>query len=44
MIEKKGKELATIKVFLNTGIIAALIGIGFFVSTVIFGILILIIK
>ena len=32
----KGKELATISVYLNTGIIAVLFGLGFIVSTVVF--------
>ena len=35
----EGKELATVKVYLNTGIIA-----GFVASTLIFGVLILVLK
>ena len=44
MANKEGKELATVKVYLNTGIIAGLIGVGFVVSTLIFGVLILVLK
>ena len=33
MTKKEGKELATVKVYLNTGIIAGLIGVGFIAST-----------
>jgi len=29
MAKKEGKELATVKVYLNTGIIAGLVGVGF---------------
>ena len=36
MSKKEGKELATVKVYLNTGIIAGLIGVGFIASTLIF--------
>ena len=42
MAKKEGKELATVKVYLNTGIIAGLVGVGFFAYTVIFGVLILV--
>ena len=44
MTKKEGKELATVKVYLNTGIIAALVGVGFVTSTLIFGVLILVLK
>ena len=44
MANKEGKELATVKVYLNTGIIAGLIGVGFVASTLIFGVLILVLK
>ena len=44
MAKKEVKELATVKVYLNTGIIAGLIGVGLVVSTLIFGVLILILK
>ena len=37
MTKKEGKELATVKVYLNTGIIAGLIGVGFIASTLVFG-------
>ena len=40
MAKKEGKELATVKVYLNTGIIAGLVGVGFVASTLIFGVLI----
>ena len=33
MAKKEGKELATVKVYLNTGIIAGLVGVGFVAST-----------
>ena len=42
--KKEGKELATVKVYLNTGIIAGLVGVGFVASTLIFGVLILVLK
>ena len=44
MAKKEGKELATVKVYLNTGIIAGLVGVGFVTSTLIFGVLIMILK
>ena len=44
MAKKEGKELATVKVYLNTGIIAVLVGVGFVASTLIFGVLILVLK
>ena len=44
MAIKEGKELATVKVYLNTGIIAGLVGIGFVASTLIFGVLLLVLK
>jgi len=40
----EGKELATVKFYLNTGIIAGLVGVGFVASTLIFGVLILVLK
>jgi len=44
MSKKEGKELATVKVYLNTGIIAGLIGVGFIASTLVFGVLLLVLK
>ncbi len=44
MSEKKGKELATVSVFLNTGIVAGLFGIGFVVASLIFGVVILLVR
>ena len=44
MSKKEGKELATVKVYLNTGIIIGLVGVGFVASTLIFGVLILVLK
>ena len=44
MAKKEGKELATVKVYLNTGIIAVLVGVGFIASTLIFGVLVLVLK
>ena len=44
MAKKEGKELATVKVFLNTGIIAGLIGIGFIASTLLFGVFLLVLR
>ena len=44
MNKKEVKELATVKVYLNTGIIGGLIGIGFVASTLIFGVLLLVLK
>jgi len=44
MTKKDRRELATVKVYLNTGIIAALFGSGFIISTLIFGVLIIILK
>ena len=44
MAKKECKELATVKVYLNTGIIAGLIGVGFVASTLIFKVLILVLK
>ena len=34
--EKKGNELATISVYLNTPIVAVLLGVGFIVGSVLF--------
>ena len=44
MTKKEGKELATVKVYLNAGIIAGLISVGFVASTLVFGVLFLILK
>jgi len=44
MTKKEGKELATVKVYLNTRIIAGLIGVGFIASTLVFGVLLLVLK
>ena len=44
MDKKEGKELATVKVYLNSGIIAVLIGVGFVASTLIFGVLLLVLQ
>ena len=44
MAENKGNERATVKVFLNTGIVTVLIGVGFIASTLIFGALLLVIR
>ncbi len=44
MTKKEGKEIVTVKVYLNTGIIAGLIGVGFIASTLIFGVLLLVLK
>ena len=41
MTKKEGNELATVKVYLNTSIIATLLGLGFLASTLIFGVLML---
>jgi len=40
----EGKELEKVKVYLNTGIIAGLVGVGFVASTLICGVLILVLK
>ena len=44
MAKKEGEELATVKAYLNTGIIAVLIGVEFDASTLIFGVLVLVLK
>ena len=44
MTKKDSKELATVKVYLNTGVIAGLVAVGFVSSTLIFGVLLLILK
>ncbi|KGG11894.1 MULTISPECIES: hypothetical protein [Prochlorococcus] len=44
MAEQKGKELATVSVFLNTGIVAVLVGIGFISAALVFGVLTLVIR
>tara|TARA_Y100001968_G_scaffold328889_1_gene376969 strand:- start:697 stop:831 length:135 start_codon:yes stop_codon:yes gene_type:complete len=35
--EKKGNELATISVYLNTGIVAVIFAVGFLASSLVFG-------
>ena len=44
MAKKDGNELATVKVYLNTAIIAGLISVGFIASTLVFGVLLLVLK
>ena len=44
MTKKEGNELATVKIYLNTAIIAGLISVGFIASTLVFGVLILVLK
>ena len=44
MAKKEGNELATVKVYLNTSIIAFLLGVGFLASTLIFGVLFIALK
>ena len=44
MANEKGKELATVSVYLNTGIVAALFGIGFIAAALIFGLITLIVR
>ena len=44
MADKKGKELATVSVYLNTGIVAALFGIGFVAAALIFGLITLVVR
>ena len=44
MSKKEGKELATVKVFLNTTIIGGLVGIGFIAASMLFGVLFLVLK
>ena len=44
MSDKKGKELATVSVYLNTGIVAGLFGVGFVVASLVFGLVILIVR
>ncbi|KGG16183.1 hypothetical protein EV06_0211 [Prochlorococcus sp. MIT 0602] len=44
MSDNKGKELATVSVYLNTGIVAGLFGIGFVVAALVFGVLTLVIR
>ena len=36
MAEKKGNELASISVYLNTPIVAVLLGVGFIVGSILF--------
>jgi len=44
MAEKTGKELATVSVYLNTGIVAALVALGFVGAALVFGVLTLVIR
>ena len=44
MAKKEANELATVKVYLNTTIIATLLGVGFLTSTLIFGVLLIALK
>ena len=44
MAKKEGNELATVKGYLNTSIIATLLGVGFLSSTLIFGVLLIALK
>ena len=44
MAKKEGNALATVKVYLNTSIIAALLGVGFLASTLIFGVIMIALK
>ena len=44
MSEKKGQELAAVSVYLNTGIVAALFGVGFIAAALIFGVVTLIVR
>ena len=44
MAKKEGNELATVKVYLNNSIIATLLGVGFLASTLIFGVLFIVLK
>ena len=41
MAKKEGNELVTVKVYLNTTIIATLLGVGFLASRLIFSLLII---
>ena len=44
MAKKEVNELATVKVYLNTSIIATLLGVGFLAATLIFGVLLIALK
>ncbi len=44
MANNNGKELATISVYLNTGIVTAIFAIGFVVAALLFGVTTFIIK
>lgn len=44
MTEAKGNQLATISVYLNTPIIAVLIGVGFIVGSILFAGILLIAR
>ncbi len=44
MSDQKGKELATVSVYLNTGIVAALFGVGFVAAALVFGLITLVVR
>ena len=44
MSEKKGQELAAVSVYLNTGIVAGLFGIGFIIAALLFGVITLVVR
>ena len=44
MAEKKGQELATVSVYLNTGIVAGIFAVGFLVAAVLFAAITLIAR
>tara|TARA_Y100001970_G_scaffold294164_1_gene447835 strand:- start:14482 stop:14616 length:135 start_codon:yes stop_codon:yes gene_type:complete len=44
MSDTSKKALATVKVYLNSSIIFSLIGLGFIASTLIFGVVLIVIK
>ncbi len=44
MAKKEGNELATVKVYLNTSIIATLVGVGFLASSLVFSVLLIALK
>ena len=44
MSDKKGKELATVSVYLNTALVAGLFAVGFVVASLIFGVVVLLVR
>ena len=44
MAEKKGQELATVSVYLNTGIVVGIFAVGFLASAVLFAAITLIAR